>query len=182
MPESHSGLCFNWVLIVFTPLFVVLCCNEADRWPVMSCSCWLWLRAEKKSRNQKGLTKVSSAVLRCPPSCHHPTREAHRCHPGTCPPCKQPCLLPLPSCSHTCPQPCHDVVLVKSQQVKDHLRSSCFSGICADPRLCDKRGKWCAACWPPTKPPNTEVQAAAVASDAFTLKALRLFYFPDSLC
>lgn len=157
MPESHSGLCFNWVLIVFTPLFVVLCCNEADRWPVMSCSCWLWVRAEKKSRNQKGLTKVSSAVLRCPPSCHHPTREAHRCHPGTCPPCKQPCLLPLPSCSHTCPQPCHDVVLVKSQQVKDHFRSSCacFSGICADPRLCDKRGKWCAACWPLTKPPNT---------------------------
>ncbi|XP_023272195.1 NF-X1-type zinc finger protein NFXL1 [Seriola lalandi dorsalis] len=55
---------------------------------------------------------------RCPPSCHHPTREPHRCHPGPCPPCRQTCLLPLPRCSHTCPQSCHDLVLVKSQQVQ----------------------------------------------------------------
>uniref|UniRef100_A0A671W7Z7 Nuclear transcription factor, X-box binding-like 1 n=1 Tax=Sparus aurata TaxID=8175 RepID=A0A671W7Z7_SPAAU len=54
---------------------------------------------------------------RCPSSCHHPTRETHRCHPGPCPPCRQSCLLPLPGCSHTCPQPCHDLVLVKSQQL-----------------------------------------------------------------
>lgn len=58
-----------------------------------------------------------SGVPRCPPSCHHPSREPHRCHPGPCPPCRQLCLMPLPGCSHTCPQPCHDLVLVRCQQV-----------------------------------------------------------------
>nr|XP_057924345.1 NF-X1-type zinc finger protein NFXL1 [Doryrhamphus excisus]XP_057924346.1 NF-X1-type zinc finger protein NFXL1 [Doryrhamphus excisus] len=57
-------------------------------------------------------------LCRCPPSCHHLARERHRCHPGPCPPCTQPCLLPLIGCAHTCPQPCHDQVLVKSQQVQ----------------------------------------------------------------
>ncbi|XP_056156091.1 NF-X1-type zinc finger protein NFXL1 isoform X1 [Lampris incognitus] len=57
-------------------------------------------------------------LCRCPPSCHHSTREPHRCHPGPCPPCRQPCLVPLANCSHLCPQPCHDVVLVRSQQVQ----------------------------------------------------------------
>nr|XP_043877062.1 NF-X1-type zinc finger protein NFXL1 isoform X1 [Solea senegalensis]XP_043877063.1 NF-X1-type zinc finger protein NFXL1 isoform X1 [Solea senegalensis]XP_043877064.1 NF-X1-type zinc finger protein NFXL1 isoform X1 [Solea senegalensis]XP_043877065.1 NF-X1-type zinc finger protein NFXL1 isoform X1 [Solea senegalensis] len=57
-------------------------------------------------------------TCRCPPSCHHPNRETHRCHPGPCPPCRQTCLLQLPRCSHTCPQSCHDLVLVKSQQVQ----------------------------------------------------------------
>ncbi|MEQ2161607.1 hypothetical protein GOODEAATRI_011138, partial [Goodea atripinnis] len=53
-----------------------------------------------------------------PSSCHHPIREPHRCHPGPCPPCRQLCFLPLPGCEHTCPQPCHDLVLVRSQQVQ----------------------------------------------------------------
>ncbi|XP_071370685.1 NF-X1-type zinc finger protein NFXL1, partial [Centroberyx affinis] len=57
-------------------------------------------------------------LCRCPASCHHPTRESHRCHPGPCPPCRQPCLLALPRCSHRCPEPCHDLVLVRSQQVQ----------------------------------------------------------------
>lgn len=56
-------------------------------------------------------------VLRRPSSCHHPVREEHRCHPGHCPPCRQPCSLPLPGCSHACPQPCHDEVLVRPRQV-----------------------------------------------------------------
>ncbi|XP_028973610.1 NF-X1-type zinc finger protein NFXL1 [Esox lucius] len=53
-------------------------------------------------------------LCRSPPSCHHPSRESHRCHPGPCPPCRQPCLLALPRCPHTCPQPCHDQVMVKT--------------------------------------------------------------------
>ncbi|KAM6949219.1 NF-X1-type zinc finger protein NFXL1 [Aplochiton taeniatus] len=53
-------------------------------------------------------------LCRSPPSCHHPSRELHRCHPGPCPPCAQPCLLALALCSHTCPQPCHDLVLVRT--------------------------------------------------------------------
>ncbi|XP_061524882.1 NF-X1-type zinc finger protein NFXL1 [Phycodurus eques] len=57
-------------------------------------------------------------ICRSPPSCHHAARERHRCHPGPCPPCSQPCLLPLVGCAHTCPRPCHDRVLLKSQQVQ----------------------------------------------------------------
>ncbi|KAK1803743.1 hypothetical protein P4O66_020762, partial [Electrophorus voltai] len=49
-----------------------------------------------------------------PPSCHHSSREHHRCHFGPCPPCKQECQLPLPACTHLCPQPCHDQVLLKA--------------------------------------------------------------------
>lgn len=63
------------------------------------------------------LVKLGSVSSRCPSSCHHSLPEEHRCHPGTCPPCRQPCLLPLPGCSHTCPQSCHDEVLVRSRQV-----------------------------------------------------------------
>lgn len=59
-----------------------------------------------------------TCVLRHPSSCHHPLQEEHRCHPGPCPPCRQPCLLPLPGCSHTCPHSCHDQVLVRPQQVR----------------------------------------------------------------
>ncbi|XP_067117921.1 NF-X1-type zinc finger protein NFXL1 [Osmerus mordax] len=54
-------------------------------------------------------------ICRTPPDCHHPSREQHRCHPGPCPPCRLACLLPRPSCPHPCPQPCHDKVLVKTQ-------------------------------------------------------------------
>ncbi|KAK1890326.1 NF-X1-type zinc finger protein NFXL1 [Dissostichus eleginoides] len=32
--------------------------------------------------------------------------------------CRQPCLRPRPRCTHTCPLPCHDLVTVKSQQVR----------------------------------------------------------------
>ncbi|KAI5609275.1 NF-X1-type zinc finger protein NFXL1, partial [Silurus asotus] len=48
-----------------------------------------------------------------PPSCHHPSREQHRCHFGACPACKQVCQLPLPGCTHLCQAPCHDQVLLK---------------------------------------------------------------------
>uniref|UniRef100_A0A8B9J9T0 Nuclear transcription factor, X-box binding-like 1 n=1 Tax=Astyanax mexicanus TaxID=7994 RepID=A0A8B9J9T0_ASTMX len=51
-----------------------------------------------------------------PSSCHHPTREHHRCHFGPCPGCKQVCKLPLPCCAHLCPAPCHDQVLLKTNQ------------------------------------------------------------------
>ncbi|KAI4890892.1 hypothetical protein NFI96_020729, partial [Prochilodus magdalenae] len=51
-----------------------------------------------------------------PPTCHHPARERHRCHFGTCPVCKQVCQLPLPGCAHLCPAPCHDQVLLKTNQ------------------------------------------------------------------
>ncbi|XP_043918359.1 NF-X1-type zinc finger protein NFXL1 [Protopterus annectens] len=51
-------------------------------------------------------------LCRTPSSCHHPSRERHRCHFGHCPSCRQPCHSVL-KCGHSCPAPCHDEVLVK---------------------------------------------------------------------
>nr|CAB3264314.1 ZF(NFX1) NF-X1-type zinc finger protein [Phallusia mammillata] len=53
-------------------------------------------------------------LCQIPPDCHHAARVRHVCHFGDCPPCKQTCLGKL-SCGHTCPAPCHDNVLVKSE-------------------------------------------------------------------
>uniref|UniRef100_A0A3P8P1S0 RING-type domain-containing protein n=1 Tax=Astatotilapia calliptera TaxID=8154 RepID=A0A3P8P1S0_ASTCA len=97
-------------------------CHQGSCYPCpesveVRCTCGSTVLVVPCGRERTTKPPRCKEACRCPPSCHHPTREAHRCHPGTCPPCKQPCLLPLPSCSHTCPQPCHDVVLVKSQQV-----------------------------------------------------------------
>ncbi|XP_014353942.2 NF-X1-type zinc finger protein NFXL1 [Latimeria chalumnae] len=46
-------------------------------------------------------------------TCHHPSREKHRCHFGHCPPCRQPCQRVIEKCGHFCPAPCHDEALVK---------------------------------------------------------------------
>uniref|UniRef100_A0A669AZ31 Nuclear transcription factor, X-box binding-like 1 n=1 Tax=Oreochromis niloticus TaxID=8128 RepID=A0A669AZ31_ORENI len=97
-------------------------CHQGSCYPCpesveVRCTCGSTVLVVPCGRERTTKPPRCKEACRCPPSCHHPTREAHRCHPGTCPPCKQPCLLPLSGCSHTCPQPCHDVVLVKSQQV-----------------------------------------------------------------
>lgn len=48
-------------------------------------------------------------TMRCrvTPECHHTVRQFHTCHFGDCPPCSQPCGLPLPRCDHTCGAACH---------------------------------------------------------------------------
>ncbi|KAK7066648.1 NF-X1-type zinc finger protein nfxl1 [Halocaridina rubra] len=53
-----------------------------------------------------------SLLCRIPPSCHHPTREKHKCHFGNCPQCKMTCGRHL-NCGHACPSSCHDAVPVK---------------------------------------------------------------------
>ncbi|KAL1117247.1 hypothetical protein AAG570_004573 [Ranatra chinensis] len=55
-----------------------------------------------------------SRPCQIPPECHHPTREIHRCHFGSCPPCKQPCGKTM-VCSHICSKPCHSAVLTYTQ-------------------------------------------------------------------
>lgn len=92
----------------------------------------LWTGAEHQTAALQGAVQVGrdavlprhlaaadggTRVLRHPSSCHHSVPEEHRCHPGPCPPCRQTCSLPLPGCSHTCPQSCHDEVLVRPRQV-----------------------------------------------------------------
>ncbi|XP_037614854.1 NF-X1-type zinc finger protein NFXL1 [Sebastes umbrosus] len=98
-------------------------CHQGSCYPCpetveVRCTCGSSVLAVPCGRERSTKPPRCKETCRCPPSCHHPTRETHRCHPAPCPPCRQPCLLPLPRCSHTCPQPCHDRVLVKSQQVQ----------------------------------------------------------------
>uniref|UniRef100_A0A8C4X3S7 Nuclear transcription factor, X-box binding like 1 n=1 Tax=Erpetoichthys calabaricus TaxID=27687 RepID=A0A8C4X3S7_ERPCA len=50
------------------------------------------------------------------PTCHHPNRESHRCHFGTCPPCRQICQKVLSKCGHICPALCHDEVMIKQTE------------------------------------------------------------------
>lgn len=97
-------------------------CHQGSCYPCpesveVRCACGSTVLVVPCGREKTTKPPRCKEACRCPPSCHHPTREAHRCHPGPCPPCKQACLLPLPGCGHTCPRPCHDLVLVKSQQV-----------------------------------------------------------------
>ncbi|XP_068611953.1 NF-X1-type zinc finger protein NFXL1 [Brachionichthys hirsutus] len=98
-------------------------CHQGTCYPCpelvdVKCSCGSTVLAVPCGRERTTKPPRCKEPCRCPASCHHPTREPHRCHPGPCPPCRQPCQLPLPGCSHTCPQLCHDLVLVRSQQVQ----------------------------------------------------------------
>ncbi|RVE60906.1 hypothetical protein OJAV_G00186070 [Oryzias javanicus] len=98
-------------------------CHQGSCYPCpetveVRCSCGSSVLVVPCGRERTTKPPRCREACRSPPSCHHPSREPHRCHPGPCPPCRQLCLLPLPGCSHTCPQPCHDLVLVRSQQVQ----------------------------------------------------------------
>uniref|UniRef100_A0A673BKI4 Nuclear transcription factor, X-box binding-like 1 n=1 Tax=Sphaeramia orbicularis TaxID=375764 RepID=A0A673BKI4_9TELE len=97
----HQGTCYP--------------CPEAVE---LRCTCGSSVLVVPCGRERSTKPPRCKESCRCPPSCHHLSREAHRCHPGPCPPCRQTCLLPLPGCSHTCPEGCHDLVLVRSQQVQ----------------------------------------------------------------
>ncbi|XP_074651738.1 NF-X1-type zinc finger protein NFXL1-like [Tubulanus polymorphus] len=44
--------------------------------------------------------------------CNHEFRDAHRCHFGRCPPCRQVCEKSL-TCTHSCPARCHIAVFTK---------------------------------------------------------------------
>uniref|UniRef100_A0A1A7ZVU2 Nuclear transcription factor, X-box binding-like 1 n=2 Tax=Nothobranchius TaxID=28779 RepID=A0A1A7ZVU2_NOTFU len=98
-------------------------CHQGSCYPCpetveVTCTCGFTVLTVPCGREKSTKPPRCKEPCRTPPSCHHQTRESHRCHPGPCPPCTQTCLLPLPGCSHTCPQPCHDLVLVRSQQVQ----------------------------------------------------------------
>lgn len=64
-------------------------------------------------------TKPPRCKLKCktPPNCHHRARIPHACHFGICPSCKQICNEQM-KCGHSCPNICHDQVLVKIQEAK----------------------------------------------------------------
>uniref|UniRef100_A0A1A8GZW0 Nuclear transcription factor, X-box binding-like 1 n=2 Tax=Nothobranchius korthausae TaxID=1143690 RepID=A0A1A8GZW0_9TELE len=98
-------------------------CHQGSCYPCpetveVTCTCGCTVLTVPCGREKSTKPPRCKEPCRTPASCHHQTRESHRCHPGPCPPCTQTCLLPLPGCSHTCLQPCHDLVLVRSQQVQ----------------------------------------------------------------
>ncbi|KAK1889726.1 NF-X1-type zinc finger protein NFXL1 [Dissostichus eleginoides] len=92
--------------------------HQCRRKVEVKCSCGSSVLSVPCGRERSTKPPRCKETCRFPPSCHHPSREPHRCHIPPCPPCRQPCLRPRPRCTHTCPLPCHDLVTVKSQQVR----------------------------------------------------------------
>ncbi|XP_077355994.1 NF-X1-type zinc finger protein NFXL1 [Festucalex cinctus] len=98
-------------------------CHQGSCYPCpetvdVRCSCGAASLTVPCGRERSTKPPRCKELCRSPSSCHHAARERHHCHPGPCPPCTQPCLQPLAGCPHTCPRPCHDRVLLKSQQVQ----------------------------------------------------------------
>ncbi|XP_015119941.1 NF-X1-type zinc finger protein NFXL1 [Diachasma alloeum] len=52
-------------------------------------------------------------LCKIPPICHHSKQESHKCHQGSCPPCKKICHLVYKRCGHECVAVCHTKVWVK---------------------------------------------------------------------
>ncbi|CAL9694794.1 unnamed protein product [Knipowitschia caucasica] len=84
----------------------------------VSCSCSKTVLVVPCGREKSTKPPRCKELCRRPPECHHPSLQSHRCHPGPCPPCTLPCDRALRGCDHHCPRPCHDRVLVQSQQVQ----------------------------------------------------------------
>lgn len=97
----HQGACYP--------------CPETVQVP---CSCGTTVLVVPCGRERSTRPPRCKEPCRRPSECHHSTPQPHRCHPGPCPPCTRPCERPLSRCEHRCPQPCHDSVLVQSQQVQ----------------------------------------------------------------
>ncbi|XP_058618505.1 NF-X1-type zinc finger protein NFXL1 isoform X2 [Onychostoma macrolepis] len=94
-------------------------CHQGSCYPCpemveVRCDCGSTVISVPCGRERSTRPPRCKELCRKPPSCHHSSQEKHRCHSGPCPPCKQPCQRPLPSCVHLCPAPCHDQVLVKA--------------------------------------------------------------------
>ncbi|XP_077597775.1 NF-X1-type zinc finger protein NFXL1 [Stigmatopora nigra] len=98
-------------------------CHQGSCYPCpetveVKCTCGATSSTVPCGRERSTKPPRCKELCKWPPSCHHPSRVGHRCHDGPCPPCTQPCLLSLAGCAHTCPQPCHDRVVLKSQQAQ----------------------------------------------------------------
>ncbi|ROL46143.1 NF-X1-type zinc finger protein NFXL1 [Anabarilius grahami] len=94
-------------------------CHQGSCYPCpemveVRCDCGSTVTSVPCGRERSTKPPRCKELCRKPSSCHHSSLEKHRCHSGSCPPCKQPCQRPLPGCAHLCPAPCHDQVLVKA--------------------------------------------------------------------
>lgn len=99
----HRGQCYP------CPLTVPVKCRCGSTFITVPCGC------KKKTRPPR--CSKSCQIL---PDCHHPKRENHRCHFGSCPPCRQVCGIKH-ECGHPCPKTCHSAVLI---DVNDGLKPS----------------------------------------------------------
>ncbi|XP_077333657.1 NF-X1-type zinc finger protein NFXL1 isoform X1 [Lithobates pipiens] len=81
----------------------------------VKCNCGKTMLTVPCGRERSTKPPRCKAVCSRPSTCHHETREKHRCHFGPCPTCRQVCQKTLQKCGHLCPVPCHDEALVKQK-------------------------------------------------------------------
>lgn len=92
-------------------------CHQGPCYPckekiTITCNCGISKVTVPCGRKKSAVPPKCSANCRLPSDCHHPERHKHKCHFGTCPPCKLVCNKDL-ACEHKCPMKCHSAVLTK---------------------------------------------------------------------
>ncbi|XP_032670664.1 NF-X1-type zinc finger protein NFXL1 [Odontomachus brunneus] len=92
----HSGPCYP--------------CNRTD---VIQCRCGSSRITVPCGTRKRIRPPPCNKSCKIPPICHHSKRETHKCHQGSCPPCKKVCGLIYKRCGHCCPATCHTKVWVK---------------------------------------------------------------------
>ncbi|XP_023697570.2 NF-X1-type zinc finger protein NFXL1 isoform X1 [Paramormyrops kingsleyae] len=94
-------------------------CHQGSCYPCpetvpVACACSSTVLTVPCGRERNTRPPKCQELCRIAPTCHHASREKHRCHFGACPPCRQVCQRVLGQCGHACPAPCHDEVLVRN--------------------------------------------------------------------
>ncbi|CAG0917121.1 unnamed protein product [Notodromas monacha] len=91
--RCHQGPCFPCNIMVEIKCF----CGKESRF--VPCG------RERTSKPPR-----CSEPCKLPSDCHHPKRQAHKCHFGPCPPCNLRCENSYSNCPHICEARCHDFV------------------------------------------------------------------------
>lgn len=87
-------------------------CYPCPQRSIVKCRCGQTSVEVACGREKQTRPPKCSQPCRLASKCHHST--PHRCHPGECPTCCQPCAQPNDTtrCQHACMERCHDAVRI----------------------------------------------------------------------
>ncbi|CAL1287464.1 unnamed protein product [Larinioides sclopetarius] len=86
----------------------------------ITCNCGSTKILVPCGRKKSAVPPRCSSDCKLPSDCHHPERQKHKCHFGSCPPCRLACGKTL-VCGHACSFKCHSAVLtrIETKQKKE---------------------------------------------------------------